>query len=149
MYPPFENSTTCITIVLIYNLKIILLSTGSITITAASVSNVQRAVEMIYPLVEPFQKPKTKQDLIDPVPEEFEQISNGTKRKRSASPLAPKSKPNGLPNFIDRRNANQFGGASGPLANSGSAGPGRSFQYVPKKRPVLDSDSDENSTDSD
>ena len=116
------------------------------TITAQSVSNVQRAVETIYPLVEPFQKPKTKQDMIDPIPKEFEQKSKGTKRKRSASPLA--QKPNGLPKFIDRRNVNQFGGASGPLANSGSAGPGRSFQYVPKKRPVLDSDSDD-STDSD
>ena len=106
----------------------------------------QRAVETIYPLVEPFQKPKTNQDKIDPVPKEFEQKSNGTKRKRSASPLTPK--PNGLPNSIDCRNINQFGGASGPLSNSGSAGPGRSFQYVPKKRPVLDSDSDD-STDSD
>ena len=84
--------------------------------------------------------------MIDPIPNKFEQKSKGTKRKRSASPLA--QKPNGLPNFIDRRNVNQFGGASGPLANSGSSGPGRSFQYVPKKRPVLDSDSDD-STDSD
>ena len=107
----------------------------------------QRAVETIYPLVEPFQKPKTNQDKIDPIPKEFEQKFKAEKRKRPASPLAPRS--NGLPNFIDRRNANQFGGASGPLANSGSSGPGRSFQYVPKKRPVLDSDSDENSTDSD
>ena len=107
----------------------------------------QRAVETIYPLVEPFQKPKTNQDKIDPIPKEFEQKFKAEKRKRSASPLAPRS--NGLPNFIDRRNVNQFGGASGPLANSGSSGPGRSFQYVPKKRPVLDSDSDENSTDSD
>ena len=103
---------------------------------------------MIYPLVEPFQKPKTKQDMIDPMPKGFEPKSKAEKRKRSASPLA--SKPNGLPNFIDRRNVNQFGGASGPPGNSGYAGPGRSFQYVPKKRPVLDSDSDEvDSSDSD
>ena len=79
--------------------------------------------------------------MIDPMSKEFEQKTNGKKRKRSASILAPKS--NGLPNFIDRRNVNQFGGASGPPGNSGYAGPGRSFQYVPKKRPVLDSDSDE------
>ena len=97
-------------------------------------------------MVEPFQKPKTNQDKIDPIPKEFEQKFKAEKRKRSASPLAPKS--NGVPNFIDRRNINQFGGASGPLANSASSGPGRPFQYVPKKRPVLDSDSDD-STDSD
>ena len=43
-------------------------STGSVTITAPSVANVQRAVEHIYPLVEVFQKPKTKQDKLEPLP---------------------------------------------------------------------------------
>lgn len=43
-------------------------STGSITITAPSVANVQRAVEHIYPLVEEFQKQKTKDDVKAPIP---------------------------------------------------------------------------------
>ena len=43
-------------------------STGSITVTAPSVANVQRAVEHIYPLVEEFQKPKTKSDVAQPIP---------------------------------------------------------------------------------
>ena len=38
-------------------------STGSITITAPSVANIQSAVEHIYPLVYPFQKPKTQSDV--------------------------------------------------------------------------------------
>ncbi|CAB0005825.1 unnamed protein product [Nesidiocoris tenuis] len=38
-------------------------STGSITITAPSVSDVQRAVETIYPLVYEFRKEKTKEDV--------------------------------------------------------------------------------------
>ncbi len=38
-------------------------STGSITITAPSVNNVQRAVEHIYDLVHEFRKPKTDDDL--------------------------------------------------------------------------------------
>ena len=38
-------------------------STGSITVTAPSVANVQSAVEYIYPLVYPFQKPKTHSDI--------------------------------------------------------------------------------------
>ena len=44
-------------------------STGSITITAPSVENVQRAVEHIYPLVEQFHKPKTVDDRLKPLPE--------------------------------------------------------------------------------
>ena len=43
-------------------------STGSVTITAPSVANVQRAVEHIYPLVEVYAKPKTKQDKLEPLP---------------------------------------------------------------------------------
>ena len=38
-------------------------STGSITITAPSVANIQSAVEYIYPLVYPYQKPKTQSDI--------------------------------------------------------------------------------------
>ena len=38
-------------------------STGSITITAPCVANIQSAVEYIYPLVYPFQKPKTQSDI--------------------------------------------------------------------------------------
>jgi len=38
-------------------------STGSITITAPCVANIQSAVEYIYPLVYPYQKPKTQSDL--------------------------------------------------------------------------------------
>ena len=44
-------------------------STGSITITAPSVENVQRAVEHIYPLVEQFQKPKSVDDRLKPLPD--------------------------------------------------------------------------------
>ena len=38
-------------------------STGSITITAPCVANIQSAVEYIYPLVYPYQKPKTQSDV--------------------------------------------------------------------------------------
>jgi len=38
-------------------------STGSITITAPSVANIQSAVERIYPLVHKFRKPKTAEDI--------------------------------------------------------------------------------------
>lgn len=38
-------------------------STGSITITAPSVANIQSAVERIYPLVHKFRKPKTVNDI--------------------------------------------------------------------------------------
>jgi len=41
-------------------------STGSITVTAPSVNNVQAAVQHIYPLVEEFKKPKTDADIKDP-----------------------------------------------------------------------------------
>lgn len=38
-------------------------STGSITITAPCVANIQSAVEHIYPLVHRFRKPKTPEDI--------------------------------------------------------------------------------------
>ena len=47
-------------------------STGSITITAPSVTNVQRAVEHIYPLVEVFKKSKTPADRKEPIPKILE-----------------------------------------------------------------------------
>ncbi|TRY62149.1 hypothetical protein TCAL_11309 [Tigriopus californicus] len=43
-------------------------STGSITVTAPSVRNVQLAIEKIYPLVHEFQKPKTDKTPRDPGP---------------------------------------------------------------------------------
>ncbi len=43
-------------------------STGSITVTAPSIPNVQAAIEHIYPLVEEFQKPKTIADKKEPIP---------------------------------------------------------------------------------
>ena len=49
-------------------------STGSVTVTAPSVANVQRAVEHIYPLVEAFQKQKTKQDKLEPIPKMPEKV---------------------------------------------------------------------------
>ena len=58
-------------------------STGSITITAPSVKNVQAAVEHIYGLVEQFQKPKTIQDLKSPLPE----VKRNNKRKAESSSL--------------------------------------------------------------
>ncbi|XP_073995176.1 TATA box-binding protein-like 1 isoform X2 [Rhodnius prolixus] len=42
-------------------------STGSITVTAPSVSDVQKAIETIYPLVYEFRKERTKEDLIDAI----------------------------------------------------------------------------------
>lgn len=38
-------------------------STGSITVTAPSVANVQQAIEQIFPLVYEFRKPRTAQDM--------------------------------------------------------------------------------------
>lgn len=43
-------------------------STGSITVTAPSVRNVQLAIEKIYPLVHEFQKPKTDKTPRNPGP---------------------------------------------------------------------------------
>lgn len=53
-------------------------STGSITVTAPSVLDVQRAIETIYPLVYEFRKEKTKED-------EDTLKSFSKKRKRSTS----------------------------------------------------------------
>ena len=55
-------------IVFVFSKININLFVGSITITAPSVENVQRAVEHIYPLVEEFQKPKSVQDIKEPIP---------------------------------------------------------------------------------
>eukprot|EP00093_Oithona_nana_P012231 12231.XXX_27512_26322_1 [CDS] Oithona nana genome sequencing. len=66
-------------------------STGSITVTAPSVANVQRAVEHIYPLVEEFQKAKTANDIKDPIPKTPEQ-TKGQKRPKSSPALASSSK---------------------------------------------------------
>jgi len=106
-------------------------STGSVTVTAPSVANVQRAVEHIYPLVEAFQKQKTKQDKLEPIPKMPEKVK-GEKRKRPSSPtLPPPSKANG----------SNFGNYS---SNSS-----KSSHYVPKKRPVLNDDSDNETDESD
>ena len=43
-------------------------STGSITVTAPSVKNVQAAIEHIYPLVYQFQQKKSQQDVVEPIP---------------------------------------------------------------------------------
>ena len=71
-------------------------STGSITITAPSVANIQSAVERIYPLVHKFRKPKTAEDIkvganekLMPTPPGAAAASSassakGLKRKRSA-----------------------------------------------------------------
>lgn len=93
-------------------------STGSITITAPSVENVQRAVEHIYPLVEIFQKPKSRDDLSNPVPKAITQ----NKSKKRAQPPPPARPP--APTQVHRP----------PPAK--------------KPKPVLDdSDSDENVSD--
>merc|ERR1712018_781426 len=65
-------------------------STGSITVTAPSVANVERAVHHIYPLVEEFQKPKTSNDIKDPIPKTPEK-TKGQKRPTSST-LASSSK---------------------------------------------------------
>jgi len=106
-------------------------STGSVTVTAPSVANVQKAVEHIYPLVEAFQKQKTKQDKLEPIPKIPEKVK-GEKRKTPSSPtLPPPSKANG----------SNFGNYS---SNSS-----KSSHYVPKKRPVLNDDSDNETDESD
>lgn len=118
-------------------------STGSVTITAPSVANVQRAVEHIYPLVEVFQKPKTKQDKLEPLPK-IPEKTKGEKRKMPSAPnsiAAPRPPPPSM-----RPNGNNPG--SNPVSQNQNNS--RSFQYVPKKRPVLQDDSDESDeTDSD
>jgi len=104
-------------------------STGSITVTAPSVANVQRAVEHIYPLVEEFQKPKTKADLHQPIPK-VPEPEKGEKRKRSATP-PPRPPVSTKASSMNMNNSQ------------------RSFHYVPKKRPVLDEDDGTDETDSD
>ncbi|XP_040581721.1 TATA box-binding protein-like 1 [Lepeophtheirus salmonis] len=44
-------------------------STGSITVTAPSVRNVQAAIEHIFPLVDEHKKPKTSADIKKPIPD--------------------------------------------------------------------------------
>merc|ERR1719414_2785808 len=95
-------------------------STGSVTVTAPSVANVQRAVEHIYPLVEEFQKAKTANDIKDPIPKTPEK-TKGQKRPNSSSALASSSK-------------------------SSKNGPKRSYVYVAKK-PALNPDSDSSDED--
>lgn len=53
-------------------------STGSITVTAPSVADVQAAIERIFPLVYEFRKERTKEDLLA-----MEWKRRGQKRKRS------------------------------------------------------------------
>ena len=119
-------------------------------------ANVQKAVENIYPLVEPFQKPKTKQDIIEPIPKEYEK-SRAQKRKQSISPVRPSSKPKVGSNVLNRGSKwvnpnNQFtntkftNNPSNQFANKPNVGAhpsSRPFHYVPKRKPVMDSDSDE------
>ena len=57
-------------------------STGSITVTARSVANVQAAIEHIYPLVYEYQKPKAIEDIKKPIPE-LGMKKKGAKRKRN------------------------------------------------------------------
>lgn len=112
-------------------------STGSVTITAPSVANVQRAVEHIYPLVEVFAKPKTKQDKLQPLPK-IPEKTKGEKRKMPSAPAAPRPPPPSRPN------------GNNPGSNPVSQNQNKSFQYVPKKQPVLQNDSDgSDETDSD
>jgi len=59
-------------------------STGSVTVTAPSVANVQAAIEHIYPLVHEFKKPKTANDVKNPLPKvdlKAETKNGGVKRK--------------------------------------------------------------------
>lgn len=67
-------------------------STGSITITAPSVTNVRLAVEHIYPLVshDDYKKPKSKEDISEPIPKILP--SKGEKRKKSTPQVVPPSK---------------------------------------------------------
>lgn len=66
-------------------------STGSITVTARSVAIVQMAIEHIYPLVEAFQKPKTKADIKKKPTPDSQRNSQGVKRAAPPSSSAPSS----------------------------------------------------------
>jgi len=118
-------------------------STGSVTITAPSVANVQRAVEHIYPLVEVFQKPKTKQDKLEPLPK-IPEKTKGEKRKMPSAPnpiAAPRPPPPSMrPAPPSRPNGNNPGSNPVPQNTQNNSG---SFAYVPKNRPVLQNDSDD------
>ena len=60
-------------------------STGSITITAPSVANIQAAVERIYPLVHKFRKPKTVEDTKLGANVPLPPSASAKKRKRGAA----------------------------------------------------------------
>ena len=60
-------------------------STGSITITAPSVANIQAAVERIYPLVHKFRKPKTVEDAKLGANVPLPPSASAKKRKRGAA----------------------------------------------------------------
>eukprot|EP00096_Caligus_rogercresseyi_P009045 TRINITY_DN3000_c0_g1_i4.p1 TRINITY_DN3000_c0_g1~~TRINITY_DN3000_c0_g1_i4.p1 ORF type:complete len:301 (-),score=35.52 TRINITY_DN3000_c0_g1_i4:1415-2317(-) len=60
-------------------------STGSITVTAPSVRNVQAAIEHIFPLVDEFKKPKTSADIKKPIPDLPIPPSPSPSRKRKRS----------------------------------------------------------------
>jgi len=64
-------------------------STGSITVTAPSVTNVQRAVEHIYPYVEEHAKTKVAADKTNPVPKS----SNSKGKKRPPQPQIQRRAP--------------------------------------------------------
>lgn len=64
-------------------------STGSITVTAPSVTNVQRAVEHIYPYVEEHAKTKVVADKTNPVPKS----SNSKGKKRPPQPQIQRRAP--------------------------------------------------------
>ena len=119
-------------------------STGSITVTAPSVANVEGAVQHIYPLVLEFQKPKSKQDVSEPIPK-IPEKRNGKggsgKRKR------PDDSDDDSPPPMPTRPNN--GWATGSRSSTGSnPKPGSSYQYQPKKQAMLDEDSPDE-TDSD
>lgn len=57
-------------------------STGSVTVTAPSVNNVQAAIEHIFPLVYEYKKPKTSADIKNPIPA----FPNKSKKRKVGDP---------------------------------------------------------------
>jgi len=75
-------------------------STGSITITAPCVANIQSAVEYIYPLVYPFQKPKTLSDV--KLKEDKEKLL-ALNRSGQSGPSSGNLSTNGGSKVVDRK----------------------------------------------
>lgn len=64
-------------------------STGSVTVTAPSVANVQAAIEHIYPLVNEYKKPKTVADIKNKALQKSGLVTGSLKRKGTSNGGGP------------------------------------------------------------